>query len=176
LKKTEQKDGKTHKYYQFSAYNKAIQGILLTIVVLISIDEKQKISTNVWFSNDSTIYFETLLVYDSMRFQIEYHFREANGATLRQHFGLADFKNYKERNVSKFIKLSFTMCLMTDSILEKYRTELRNAKLSIVDLKIIYNVQFTAQKVSKYLRLDDHNNFYSNNIDKFIPTDIINKP
>ena len=47
LKKTEQKEGKTYKYYQFLAYNKSIKGILLNVVVLIVIDEKGKISTNV---------------------------------------------------------------------------------------------------------------------------------
>jgi putative transposase len=175
LKKTEQKDGKIHQYYQFFAYNKASKGILLNVVAVIIIDEKGKISTNVWFSNDSTICWETLLAYYSMRFQIEYHFRDANGATLRQHFGLADFKNYKEKNVTNFVNLSFTMCLMAEIILQKYRTELQNPKLSVLDLKIIFNAQFTAKKLIKYLRLDDHNNFYSNNIAKFIPTDIINR-
>jgi putative transposase len=170
LKKTEQKDGKIHQYYQFFAYNKAIQGILLNIVVRITIDEKGKISTNVWFSNDSTISYEKLLEYYSMRFQIEFHFRNA-----KQHFGLADFKNYKEKNVTNFVNLSFTMCLMADIILQKYRTELQNPKLSVLDLKIIYNVQFTAQKVIKYLQVEDCNNYYANLIAKFVPTDIINR-
>jgi len=170
LKKTEQKEGKTHKYYQFSAYNKSIRGILLNVVVLITTDEKSKSSTNVWFSNDLTINYEILLEYYSLRFQIEFHFRDA-----KQHFGLADFKNYKEKNLNNFVNLSFTMCLISEIILQKYRAELQNSKLSILDLKIIFNVQFTAKKLIKYLRLDDHNNFYSNNIAKFIPTDIINR-
>ena len=67
------------------------------------------------------------------------------------------------------------MCLMAEIILEQYRKELKNPKLSILDLKIIFNAQFTAKKLIKYLRLDDHNNFYSSNIAKFIPTDIINR-
>jgi hypothetical protein len=67
------------------------------------------------------------------------------------------------------------MCLMAEIILQQYRTEIQNSKLSILDLKIIFNAQFTAKKLSKYLRLDNHNNFYSNNIAKFIPTDIINR-
>jgi len=148
-----------------------MKGILLNVVILITIDEKGKYSTTIWFSTDSTICFETLLEYYSMRFQIEYHFRDA-----KQHVGFSDFKNYKEKNLNNFVNLSFTMCLKSEIILQQYQQELKNPKLSILDLKIIFNAQFTATKLSKYLRLDDHNNFYSNNIAKFIPTDIINKP
>ena len=139
-------------------------------IVLITIDEKDRYSTNVWFSSDSNISYETLLEYYSMRFQIEFHFRNA-----KQHFGFSDFKNYKPKNLTNFVNLSFTMCLMSEIILQQYRTELKNPKLSILDLKIIFNSQFTAKKLIKYLRLDDCNNFYSNNIAKFIPTDIINR-
>ena len=170
LKKTEQKDGKTYQYYQFPAYNKAIKGILLTILVLVTTDQKGKISTNVWFSNDCNISYETLLEYYKMRFQIEFHFRDA-----KQHFGLADFKNYKEKNLTNFVNLSFTMCLMAEIILQQARVELQNPKLSVLDIKIIFNAQYIAKKIIKFLRIDDRNNFYSNNIAKFIPTDIINR-
>ena len=171
LKKTVQKNGNTHQYYQFEALNKSLVGVKLNVVVLVVIDKNGKYSTNVWFSNDLKISFETLLEYYTMRFQIEFHFRDA-----KQHFGLADFKNYKEKNLTNFVNLSFTMCLIAEIILEKYRTEFKNPKLSILDLKIIFNAQFTAKKLIKYLQLDDCNNFYSSNIAKFIPTDIINKP
>ncbi len=114
------------------------------MVVLITIDEKGRYSTNVWFSSDSNISYETLLEYYSVRFQIEFHFRNA-----KQHFGLADFKNYKEKNLSNFVNLSFTMCMIAEIILEQYRNELKNSKLSILGLKIIFNSQFTAKKLIK---------------------------
>lgn len=170
LKKTEKEGSRTHQYYQFSAYNKALPGVLLNIVVLITTDQKGRISTNIWFTNDEDISYETLLQYYSMRFQIEYHFRDA-----KQHFGLSDFKNYKQANLTNFVNLSFTMDLMSSIILQQCRAEFENPKLSILDLKIIFNAHFTAKKVIKLLRLDDRNNFYSNIIAKFIPTDIINK-
>jgi putative transposase len=170
LKKTEQKEGSTHKYYQFDALSKALVGIKLSIVVLIVINEKGKFSTNVWFSNDLSINYETLLKYYSLRFQIEYHFREA-----KQHFGLSDFKNYKEQNLTNFINLSFTMCIVSKIILDKHRVETKNPKASILDLKIIYNAQFNAKKIIKYLGINDYNNFYSKMIAKYIPTEIINR-
>jgi putative transposase len=170
LKKTEEKQGCLHKYYQFKALNKSLVGVKLNVVVLIVSNKNNKISTNVWFSNDLTINYETLLQYYSSRFQIEFHFRDA-----KQHFGLADFKNYKEQNLTNFVNLSFTMCLVSKIILEKYRAESKNPKASILDLKIMYNAQFTAKKIIKYLGIDDCNNFYSKMIAKYVPNEIINR-
>ena len=170
LKKTEGKQGCLHKYYQFEAFNKSLVGVKLNVVVLIIINKNNKISTNVWFSNDLTINYETLLHYYSLRFQIEFHFRDA-----KQHFGLADFKNYKEKNLTNFVNSSFTMCLISKIILEKYRVEAKNPKASILDLKIMYNSQFTAKKIIKYLGIDDCNNFYSKMIAKYVPNEIINR-
>jgi putative transposase len=69
LKKTEEKQGNVHKYYQFEALNKALVGVKLNVVVLIIIGNNNKISTNVWFSNDLQLNYETLLAYYSLRFQ-----------------------------------------------------------------------------------------------------------
>lgn len=170
LKKTEEKQGKLHKYYQFEALNKSLKGVKLNVVVLIVIDKNNSISTNVWFSNDLKLNYDTLLQYYALRFQIEFHFRDA-----KQHFGLSDFKNYKEQNLTNFVNLSFTMCLLSKIILEKYRVETKNPKASILDLKIIYNAQFTAQKIIKYLGINDYNNFYSKMIAKYVPDEIINR-
>ncbi len=170
LKKTERKEGNTHKYYQFEALSKALIGIKLNVVVLIVINEKGSISTNVWFSNDLKINYEILLEYYSLRFQIEFHFRDA-----KQHFGLSDFKNYKEQNLTNFVNLSLTMCLTSKIILDRYRIEINNPKLSILDLKIIYNTHFTAKSIIKYLGIDDCNNFYSKMITKYVPAEIINR-
>ena len=52
---------------------------------------------------------------------------------------------------------------------------MNNPKLSILDLKILYNAQFTAQRIIKYLGIDDCNNFYSKMIAKYVPAEIINR-
>ncbi|MFM8005995.1 MAG: hypothetical protein ACKO86_13840, partial [Dolichospermum sp.] len=122
------------------------------------------------FSNDLKLNYDTLLQYYALRFQIEFLFRDA-----KQHFGFSDFKNYKEQNLTNFVNLSFTMCLVSKIILEKYRVETKNPKASILDLKIMYNAQFTAQKIIKYLGIKDCNNFYSKMIAKYVPDEIINR-
>ncbi len=69
FEKTEEKQGNIHKYYQFEALNKSLVGVKLNVVVLIVIDKKNKISRNVWFSNDLQLNYEVLLEYYSLRFQ-----------------------------------------------------------------------------------------------------------
>ena len=106
LKETLTKDGYTKKYYQFEAFAKNAFGARrLTIVVQRTRRLKDgRTATNIWFSNDTEINYQTLLHYYHLRFQIEFDFRDA-----KQHFGLSDFKNYKEENVGNFVNLSFTM-------------------------------------------------------------------
>jgi hypothetical protein len=43
------------------------------------------------------------------------------------------------------------MCIIAEIILDQYRNELKNSKLSILDLEIIFNAQFTAKKLIKHL-------------------------
>ena len=63
LKKIEEKQGCLHKYYQLEAFNKSLLGVKLNVVVLIIINKSNKISTNIWFSNDLQLNYETLLQY-----------------------------------------------------------------------------------------------------------------
>ena len=105
-----------------------------------------------------------------MRFQIEFHFRDA-----KQHFGLSDFKNYKEQNLTNFVNMSFTMCLVSRIFLEQLRVETNNPKTSLLDLKIISNVRYMAKKIIKYLQITDNNNSYSKNIDQYVPDQTINR-
>ena len=176
LKKTTLKEGVKHEYYQFFAYSKAIACLKLNIVVIITTkigtnrNEKNQISKNIWFTNDLNLDFQLLLEYYSLRFQIEFHFRDA-----KQHFGLADFKNYKEQNLTNFVNMSFTMCLVSSIFLQQLQQETNNSKTSLLDLKIISNVRYMAKKIIKYLQITDNNNSYSKNIDQYVPDDTINK-
>jgi hypothetical protein len=77
--------------------------------------------------------------------------------------------------LTNFVNLSFTMCIVSKIILDKHQAETKNPKASILDLKIIYNAQFNAKNIIKYLGINDRNNFYSNMIAKYIPAEIINR-
>jgi putative transposase len=170
LKKIEIKEGKTYKTYQLTSYNSSLAWIPLNIVILIVEDKEKRVSTNVWFSNDMNITFETLLYYYQLRFQIEYHFRDA-----KQHFGLSDFKNYKQENLTNFVNLSFTMCLISEIVLQKYRQKHEGIKMSILDLKIIASTQHAARRIINYLGIKSVSNSYENAINDYLPEDLINR-
>lgn len=137
--------------YQLQAYAKNTLGQKLLNIVIqrkIRIGDG-RVATNIWFSTDLNLDFQTLLDYYSLRFQIEFDFRDA-----KLHFGLSDFKNYKEENLTNFVNLSFTMCLIAKVQLAHYRKILNAPKLSIIDLKLIYKVRFTAKNILKLMRKD----------------------
>jgi putative transposase len=121
------------------------------------------------FSTDPNLDFQTLLDYYSLRFQIEFDFRDA-----KQHFGLSDFKNYKQENLTNFVNLSFTMCLLAKVQLAYYRKMLYAPKLSIIDLKLIYKARFTAKNIVKLVRKDHDTIFNEQFCEQFLPQDLIN--
>jgi hypothetical protein len=73
-----------------------------------------------------------LIKYYSLRFQIEFDFRDA-----KQFFGLSDFKNYKENQLTNAVNIAFTCKLISQIVLEKYKKLFNNEKISILDLKAI---------------------------------------
>ena len=147
--RSEKKEGNLFKIYQFKARSKSYKGLTLNIVVLRLENEQGKVSINVLFSNDLTLQADVILNYYSLRFQIEFDFRDA-----KQHFGLSDFKNYKEKNMTNFVNLSFTMTLIVKKMLHDSRAELANEKIGIIDLKLFFHAQFQAESIINILKKD----------------------
>jgi putative transposase len=164
------KNGNIDQFFNFQAYNKSIGSVLLNIVVVLSIrktDKQRRI--NVWFSNDLSLDASMILQYYSLRFQIEFDFRDA-----KQYFGLASFKNYKEKNVTNFINLCFTMCLVSKILLQWHQKTKGMEKLSTIDLKTLYRTRYTYDQILKWLRkkgvtiLNEHIN------EQYVPEELIN--
>jgi hypothetical protein len=170
-KKIETKDGYTHSYYQFQAYAKNAFGVsLLNIVVMRTIRLKDnKVATNIWFTTDLTLDYETLLHYYHLRFQIEFEFRDA-----KQYFGLSDFKNYKKEHVTNFVELIATMCLVSKIYVAQFRQLLHAPKLSVLDLKLIFNARFNAKNLIKFVRKQGITISFDHLVDHFLPTNLIN--
>jgi putative transposase len=170
LKKTEENLSHEQKTYQFKAYSKSIVGIALNVVLIVTTRKSDaKKSINVWFTNDLDLSFEILLDYYSLRFQIEFEFRDA-----KQHFGLSDFKNYKKENLTNFVNLSFLMCLISKILLESYRETLKNDRLSVLDLKILFNTRHTAKSIFKLTRNNPEVIFNEAFCDQFLSQELIN--
>jgi putative transposase len=131
--------------YQFNAYTPKIAKHLLNIVVLVHVNKvTKKESRTILFSTDLTLKATQIIKYYSLRFQIEFDFRDA-----KQFYGLADFKNYKETQVTNAVNLSFTMTLIGKLILEKYKKKLNCQGMGISDLKVIFRLEKQVQTLFK---------------------------
>ena len=80
-----------------------------------------------------TLEAETLIDYYSLRFQIEFNFRDA-----KQHWGLEDFMNIKETQVGNAADLSLFMVTFSQILASKIE---RVNKGSMLDLKTIFRAR-----------------------------------
>ena len=138
------------KVYQFEAFTPKMSGLKLNIVVMIHTHLiTKKISRNVLFTNDLTLDALKVIQYYSLRFQIEFDFRDA-----KQFYGLSDFKNYKETQVTNAVNIAFTMTVIGKLVLEKYKLKFGCSKMGIIDLKTVFRTQKCAEILLNNINLD----------------------
>lgn len=127
LVKEEVKDKTTTRIYKLEVLSKSFDDEL-NIVVMQKIIGK-KIAHVTFFSNDLKLSFEKIIDYYSLRFQIEFNFRDA-----KEFWGLSDFMNIKKERVENAANLAFFMCNLSNIILEKFREKEEKPKAGIRDL------------------------------------------
>jgi hypothetical protein len=101
----------------------------LNVVILV----KTNLNTGararvILFSSDLKLTHEQIIDYYSLRFQIEFNFRDA-----KQHWGLEDFMNVKETAVTNAANLSLFMVNVAHVLLRDFRAE--NSNVNVLDLK-----------------------------------------
>jgi putative transposase len=131
LKSDTQEKGIRTQIYQATLLNKEFAFPLNVVIVL-----KTNLSTNVQahvilFSTDLELSYEKIIDYYTLRFQIEFNFRDA-----KQYWGLDDFMNVKETAVTNAANLSFFMVNFSTILLRRFRKT--NPDFSILDLKSHY--------------------------------------
>lgn len=171
LKNTTIQDNIKTEHFQFEGYMKGIFGqIILNILIVRTTDTTtNKTSILIFCSNDLNLTHSQLWDYYHLRYQIEFDFRDA-----KQHFGFADFKNYKQNNVTNFVNLAFMMCLIAKIIIPYYRQQYGMPKLGITDLKIIFNARFTLKSFLNDTQNDQNPIFNAEAIHNFMPKTLIN--
>lgn len=170
LQKSNLQEGYAYKFYELEAFSKSIKGIRLKVVVVKTTRlQDQKESINIFFSDDLCLDYLTMIDYYALRFQIEFDFRDA-----KQHFGLSDFKNYTDSNLTCFVNLSFLQCLVSKILLGQYQQSLHRQQMGILDLKILFNARNTAKKIFKLTHNQPDIIFNEDFCDQFIPDDLIN--
>ncbi len=140
-----------------NVYADTMQEHLIKVVIIQNTNpETKQVGQTILFSNDLIIDPVLLIKYYSLRFQIEFDFRDA-----KQFFGLSDFKNYKQNQLNNAVNIAFTCQIVSQIILEKYKKLFKNEKISITDLKAIqkaqmcYNYFLNTSQDSSYDFLND---------------------
>ena len=131
LKATEVEDGIETRIYQLQLLNREFS-MPLNVVILI----KTNLETKAWahvilFSSDLELPYDKLINFYSLRFQIEFNFRDA-----KQFWGLEDFMNVHQTAVTNAANLSLFMVDISQLLMCQYRKD--DPNFSILDLKAYY--------------------------------------
>jgi putative transposase len=144
LKETKIADHLRTDTYQGMLYNKEF-GFALNVVVLLKTNlETQAQAHVILFSTDLELAYDKLIKFYSLRFQIEFNFRDA-----KQYWGLEDFMNVKETAVTNAANLAFFMVNVSQALLRPFRQH--QPDYSILDLKSQYRGYRYAREAIKML-------------------------
>ncbi len=115
----------------------------MNVVMIEKVNLKsEKVGHAILFSSDVELSSEKLIEYYSLRFQIEFNFRDA-----KQHFGLEDFMNQTEVRVENAANLSFLMVNLSAKLLKEsdgkcigindLKSQFRGVKYATETIKLI---------------------------------------
>lgn len=131
LKSDKKEDGVRTQIYQAILLNKGFAFSINVAVILKTNLSTYKQAHIILFSTDLKLPYEKLFDYYTLRFQIEFNFRDA-----KQYWGLDDFMNVKQEAVTNAANLSFFMVNFSSVLLRRYREY--NPEFSVLDLKSYY--------------------------------------
>ena len=117
----------------------------LNVVILV----KTNLTTHVWahvilFSSDLSLSAEQMVTYYSLRFQLEFNFRDA-----KQFWGLEDFMNVEKTAVTNAANLSLFMGNVAQLLISEFRQ--KDPDFSVLDLKAYYRGCKCATELIKML-------------------------
>ena len=131
LQETKVEDGIETRTYQMQLLHREFSEPLNVVVLL-----KTNLETKAWghvilFSSDLELSYDKLIDFYSLRFQIEFNFRDA-----KQFWGLEDFMNVTPTSVTNAANLSLFMVDVSQVLMCKDRQD--DPNFSILDLKAYY--------------------------------------
>ena len=130
--------------YQIKLRQKKFADLLNVVCILkTNLTTKQQ-SHVLLFSSDLALDAVKMMEYYSLRFQIEFNFRDA-----KQYWGLEDFMNVKETPVNNAANLSMFMATVAAKLAEPFRLE--HTEFSVLDLKARYRGLKYLQEALKIL-------------------------
>jgi hypothetical protein len=131
LKETKVEDGFETRTYPMQLLHREFPEPL-NVVILLRINLETKAWSNViLFTSDLELPYDKLIDFYSLRFQIEFNFRDA-----KQFWGLEDFMNVSQTAVTNAANLSLFMVDVSQVLMCEYRQD--DPDFSILDLKACY--------------------------------------
>ena len=128
LKRTTVEDNIQTHIYQATMWHKEFANPL-NVVIIVKMHLKTHARAHVvLFSSDRVLSDEPLIDYYSLRFQIEFNFRDA-----KQYWGLEDFMNVKQTAVNNAANLALFMVNVAHLLLKPFRQD--HPTFGILDLK-----------------------------------------
>jgi len=144
LKATSTEKNVCTQVYQGQFYNKEF-AFALNVVIILKTNLLTLAQAHViLFSTDLEQDYEKIIKFYSLRFQIEFNFRDA-----KQYWGLEDFMNIKETAVTNAANLSLFMINFSHALLQPFREH--NPDYSVLDLKSHYRGYKYASETIKML-------------------------
>ena len=144
FKETSIEDNLRKDIYQGQFFNKEFAFALNVIVILKTNLETQAQAHVILFSTDLDLAYNKIIKFYSLRFQIEFNFRDA-----KQYWGLEDFMNIKETAVTNAANLAFFMVNFSYALLQPLRQQ--NPDYGVLDLKSHYRGYRYASETIKML-------------------------
>src|SRR5579859_604946 len=144
LRSSHTEDGYQTQVYQVRCLHKSFDRRLNVVILKKTHLLSGRVGHVILFSSDLFLGAEALLDYYTLRFQIEFTFRDA-----KQHFGLEDFMGVTQTSVGNAMGLSLFLVNLSSYLLCDLRT--RCAGAGIQDLKSWYRGRFYASAVLKLL-------------------------
>jgi len=144
MKQSETQDNIQTDIYQATMRHKEFAARLNVVII-----RKTNLKTGKWakvilFSSDLTLTWEQIIDYYSLRFQIEFNFREA-----KQYWGLEDFMNVQETAVTNAANLSLFMVNFAQLLMSPFRQEY--ADFNVLDLKAFFRGHKYVTETLKWL-------------------------
>jgi len=139
---TNEDEGCITKIYQIQMLHRKFSDMLNVVIIQRTNVKTASFSYLVLFSTDLTLGYEKIIDYYSLRFQIEFVFRDA-----KQYWGLEDFMNIKKTPIENWANLSTFMVNLTNGL----RNNPDMAEMSTLDIKAHYHGVKYVKEVLKLL-------------------------
>ena len=144
-----QNDGKKNietKLYQVQVWHKNFPDLLNVVVIVKKNLKTGKVAKVLLFSDDLNLPYDKLIDYYRLRFQIEFNFRDA-----KQYWGLEDFMNIKETQVTNMANFSLFMVTFSQLLLTQIKAL---ESKSILDLKTTFRARKFTRRIINSLSLN----------------------